>query len=58
MLRKILEDFPGNTQKQRHSVTGFSLEHLEYCSEKPVIERHCFMKSPWKSSVGRTLNFE
>ena len=46
MLRKILEVFPGNTQKQRHSVTGVSLEYLEYSSETPVIERRHFMRSP------------
>ena len=50
MLRKILEDFPGNTQKQRHSVTGVSLEYLEYSSETPVIERRHFMRFPQKSS--------
>ena len=50
MLRKILEVFPGNTQKQRHCVTGVSLEYLEYSSETPVIERRYFMRSCWKSS--------
>ena len=50
MLRKILEDFPGNTQKQGHSVTGASSEYLEYSSEKPAVERRCFMRSPWESS--------
>ena len=50
MLRKILEDLPGNTQKQGHCVTGASSEYLEYSSGKPVVERRCFMRSPWKSS--------
>ena len=50
MLRKILEDFPGNTQKQGHAVTGASSEYLEYSSEKPAVERRCFMRSPWESS--------
>ena len=30
MLRKILQGFPGNTQKQGYSMAGVSLEYLEY----------------------------
>ena len=50
MFKKNLQDFPGNTQKQRHSMTDSSLEYLEYSSETPVMERWCFMRSPSKSS--------
>ena len=49
VFRKVLEDFPGNTLKQRHSVTGVSLEYLQNSSETPAIEKRCFMWSPWKS---------
>ena len=48
-VKKVLEDFAGNTQKQRHSMTSSSLEYLEYSSETTVIESRCFMWSPWKS---------
>lgn len=50
MLRKILEDFPGNTQKQSHFMTRVSQEYLEYSSETSAMERRCFMECPWKSS--------
>ena len=48
-VKKVLEDFAGNTQKQRLPMTSSSLEYLEYSSETTVIESRCFMRSPWKS---------
>ena len=41
MLRKILEDLPGNTQKQSHFMTRVSQEYLEYSSETSAMERRC-----------------
>ena len=39
MFKENLQDFPGNTQKQRQSMTDSSLEYLEYSSETAVMER-------------------
>ena len=36
-FKKMLEDFPWNIPKQRHSMTDINLEYLEYSPEIPVM---------------------
>ena len=54
MLGRILEDFPGNSQKQRHSVTGASLEYFfrNTCFRKALFHEVSFfswniLKTSW-----------